>query len=94
MYDHDLIAIKLARKFKSAYRRKGVDILSKGRAIEVAVSPSDLYQSIRQLKRSRAAKKYLVVPPHLVQKARELLKGTGIGIMNPRGQIRKKCRKK
>ena len=60
----------------------------------MAVSLSDLYQSIRQLNRSRASKKYIAVPPYLIPKAKELLEGSGIGIMNTKGQIRKKCRRK
>jgi len=92
--NHDQIANRLARKFKSTHRHQGVDILSQGRAIEVAVTLNDLYQSVKQLKRSRAPKKYLAVPLCLLPKARKLLKGSGIGIMNTKGRIIKKCRKK
>lgn len=92
-YDHDEIAEKLARKFKTKHRREGVDLVSKNRAMEVAVTPEDLRQSLGQLKRSRATKKYMVVPPPLYKEAEGLLKGSGIGIMNPRGQIRKRSKK-
>lgn len=93
-YDHNEIAERLAKKFKTKYRLKGVDIVSKNRAMEVAVTPEDLRQSITQLNRSRAGKKYMVVPPPLYREGERLLKGTGIGIMNPRGQIRKRSRRK
>jgi len=92
--NHDRTANRLARKFRSTYRRRGVDILSQGRAIEVAVTLGDLYQSVKQLRRSRAPKKYLAVPSYLLPKARKLLKGSGIGIMNTKGRIIKKCRKR
>lgn len=93
-YDHDDIANRLAKKSGSRHRRKGVDIVSKGRAIEVAVTQGDMYASVGQLKRSRARKKYMAVPAPMIPDARRLLKGSGIGIMNTRGRIRKRSRKK
>lgn len=92
--NYDQIANRLARKFGTIHRHRGVDILSQGRAIEVVGTLSDLYQSFKQLKRSRAPKKYMVVPSRLLPRARKLLKGSGIGIMNTKGRIIKKCRKK
>lgn len=93
-YDHDEIANRFAKKYKTKHRREGVDIISKNRAMEVATTPEDLRQSLPQLNRSRAAKKYMVVPPPLYKEAEKLLKDTGIGIMNTRGQIRKRSRRK
>jgi len=93
-YDHNKIAELLAKKLRTKHRLEGVDIVSKNRAMEVAVTSEDLRQSIPQLNRSRAKKKYIVVPPPLYQEAKKKLKGTGIGIMNPRGQIRKRSRRK
>ena len=93
-YDHDEIVDRLAKKFKTKHRREGVDIISKNRAMEVATSPEDLRQSVPQLNRSRAAKKYMVVPPSLYKEAEKLLKDTGIGMMNTRGAIKKRSRKK
>jgi len=93
-YDHDEIADKLAKKFKVKHRHKGVDIVSKNRAMEVATTPEDLRQSLPQLNRSRAAKKYMVVPPPLYKETKKLLEDTGIGIMNTRGQIRKRSKRK
>jgi hypothetical protein len=91
---HDRIADRLARKFKTEHRRKGVDIRVKDQAIEVAATPSDLYQSMGQLRRSRKQKKYLAVPREFQDKARQLTKGTGIGVMSPTGKILKRTRKK
>lgn len=93
-YDHDEIADRLAKKFKTKHRREGVDIVSKNRAMEVAITKEDMVQSFGQLKRSRAQKKYLIVPPPLYKNAERLLKDSGIGIMNPRGKIRKRSRRK
>ncbi len=93
-YDHDEIANRLAKKFKTKHRRKGVDIISNNRAMEVATSQEDLHQSVPQLNRSRAAKKYMVVPPSLYKKTKKLLKDTGIGMMNTNGNIKKRSRKK
>jgi len=74
--------------------REGVDLKTKDKAIEVAAGTSDLYQSVGQLRRSRKPKKYMAVPSSLAQKAKKLLKGSGIGIMDARGTIRKKARRK
>ena len=93
-YDHDAIANRLAKKLKTKHRREGVDIVSNDRAIEVAVSKNDLYQSIGQLRRSRAANKYIAVPAPLIPEAERLLEGSGIGIMTTSGKIRKRSRRK
>ena len=76
------------------HRGKGVDILSKGKAIEVAVTPSDIYSSVKQLKRSRAFAKYIAVPTKQVPLARKLLTKTGIGVMNLLGKVQKRTRKR
>lgn len=92
--DHDRIAGRLAKSFKTKHRDRGVDIVSRGVAIEVAVTRDDLFRSVRQLRRSRAKKKYVAVPSALIPKAKEILEGTGIGIMNTRAKIRKRSRRK
>ncbi len=92
--DHNKIADKLAKKLKTKHRHEGVDIVTGGKAIEVAVSPEDVRTSVEQLKRSRAGKKYMAVPPVMVKEAKKLLEGTGIGVMTTSGKIRKRSRKK
>lgn len=92
--EHDKIAKKLAKKFKTPYLREGVDLKPGDRAIEVAATPSDLYQSVGQLKHSRKRVKYMAVPPSLLPETKRLLEGTGIGIMDDKGRIRKKARRK
>ncbi|MFQ6076417.1 MAG: hypothetical protein ACE5Z5_09840 [Candidatus Bathyarchaeia archaeon] len=91
---HDEIAKRLAKKFKTRHRRKGVDLRFGDRAVEVAATDGDLYQSMGQLRRSRKPKKYLAVPRELEQRAKELTKGTGIGVMGPTGRILKRTRRK
>ena len=93
-YDHDAIANRLAKKLKTKHRREGVDIVSQGRAIEVAVNKNDLYQSIAQLNRSRAANKYIALPALLIPDARRLLEDSGIGIMTTSGKIIKRSRRR
>ncbi len=91
---HDKIADRLASKLKTKHRQQGVDIVDRGRAIEVATSESDLHQSVAQLNRSRAAKKYMAVPSSLVPAAERILEGSGIGIMDSSGRIKKRSRRR
>ena len=92
--EHDKMAERLAKKFKTKHRREGVDIKVGDRAVEVATTDSDLRQSVGQLRRSRKEKKYLAVPRDKLRKAKELTEGTGIGVMGPSGKIVKRARKK
>ena len=43
---HDKAADALARKYGTEHRRKGVDILTDDRAIEVAVKDDDIEKSV------------------------------------------------
>ena len=94
MSDHDKSANRLAKKFKTVHRHEGVDIRIPGKSIEVAVTDDDIRQSVRHLKRSRAEKKYMAVPASKLDEAKRRLKGTGIGVMDLDGKIRKRTRKK
>ena len=94
MSDHDKAANRLAKKFKTVHKHEGIDIRIPGMSVEVAVTDDDIYQSIGQLNRSRAEKKFLSVPSGKVEKAKELLEGTGMGVMNLDGKIKKRTRKK
>lgn len=90
---HDRMVKKIAKKRGGRDIRKGVDLRPKDYAIEIAVSDSDLYQSMGQLKRSRKQKKYLAVPSEFRKKALELTKNTGIGVMDGNGNILKRSRR-
>ena len=92
--EHNIIAERLAKKFKTRHRREGVDIKKGTRAIEVAATEGDLYQSMSQLRASRKQHKYVAVPSELLEKAKEIAKSTGIGVMGPTGKIHKRSRKK
>lgn len=90
---HDQIAERLAKKFDADYNEgKGPDI--KGRKIiEVATHEGDLYASMNQL-RGYQKPKYLATTPRLVRKAKEITKGTKIGVMGPTGSIKKRAGRK
>ena len=92
--EHDTMAGRLARKFRTRHRRVGVDIRKGSRAIEVATSESDIYQSMTQLRASRKRHKYVAVPSELLGRATEIAKSTGIGVMGPTGKIHKRSRRK
>ena len=89
---HDEKADALAKKFGTDHDRKGVDIKTKDKAIEITVKKDDIEKSVEQLNLSRKAKKYLAVPPKKVNFAKKVTKGTGIGVMSTTGNIRKRAR--
>ena len=91
---HDRIVDRIASRYGGSHLRKGVDIKVNNKAIEIATTLPDLYQSIHQLNRSRKECKYLSIPQELRRKAFSLLKGTGIGLMDGNGTILKRCRRK
>ena len=89
---HDRAADKLAKEFGTKHERKGVDIKTKDKAIEVAIKKQDILKSVKQLNVSRKPNKYLAVPPKKVNLAKEVTKGTGIGVMSTTSNIRKRAR--
>jgi len=91
---HDKIVDRIAKKYKDKHHRVGVDVRPPKKAIEVAVSPPDLDQSIKQLNRSRKKQKYLVVAKELRENALKKVRGTGIGLMDGNGKIIKRSRKR
>ena len=91
---HDRLVDRLGRILGDTHHYEGVDLKPRYMAVEVAVTESDIYQSISQLNRSRKQRKYLVVPREYRNLARKTLKGTGIGLMDGDGNILKRGRKK
>ena len=88
---HDKIAKNLAKIHKTQYNEgQGPDVPAKNRIIEVATHESDLYSSLDQLKRFQKPR-YIATTSDLINKAKEVTKGTGIGVMGPTGTIRKKA---
>lgn len=89
---HDQIAERFAEQENVEYNRgKGPDVKGKDRTLEIAVSSSDVQSSVKQVRRYR--KPYIVTTPELVEKALDVTKGTGVGVMKLNGQIVKKPRK-
>lgn len=91
---HDQIGERLANKFGTEYKSSiGIDIVTPNRVIEVETKPDGLDQGTHQVEHSDKAR-YLAVPDSLKKKALEKTEGTGIGVMNERGNIVKKASRK
>ncbi len=85
---------KIEKRLRSKERPVGVDFVKGGNAYEFAESKDDIRSSIDQLNRSRVpGLKKLIVPNNLGNYAKDVTKGTGIGIENISGKILKKTRK-
>ena len=88
---HDRIAQQIADKKGTEYHSdKGVDIRTSNQAIEVEVDPSTFKEGLRQLQGTNKAR-YLAVPNDLVREAIDYTSGTGVGVMNERGKIKKRA---
>ena len=91
---HDQIAENLAKKFGVKYKKhKGIDIVTDNRVIEVETTKSGIYQGIDQVKRSTKVR-YIAVNDRNIQNALNTTEGTGIGVMDEKGRIIKKARRK
>jgi len=89
---HDRIAKEIAEKKGTVYHDdKGVDIRTPRQAIEVEVDAGKLKEGVRQLRGTDKAR-YLAVPNELVRDAIEYTDGTGVGVMNEHGRIKKRAR--
>ncbi len=88
---HDKIAKKIAASKGTVYHSdKGVDVRTTRQAIEIEVDLATFSEGIRQLQGHRQAR-YLAVPNDLVKEALERTAGTGVGVMNERGRIKKRA---
>jgi len=89
---HDRIAKEIAKRKDAEYHSdRGVDIRTRIQAIEVEVDANNPKEGVRQLQGTKKAR-YLAVPNELVKEAIEYTKGTGVGVMNEHGRIRKRAR--
>ena len=68
-------------------------MVTNNRVIEVETSKSGIYQGINQVKRSPKVR-YIAVDDGNIQNALDATKGTGIGVMDERGRIIKRARRK
>lgn len=89
---HDRIAQQIADKKGTEYHSdKGVDIRTSAQAIEVEVDAGKFKEGVQQLRGSTKAR-YLAVPNELVNEAIDYTKGSGVGVMNEHGRIKKRAR--
>lgn len=89
---HDRIAKEIAEKKRTVYHAdKGVDVRTSAQAIEVEVDAAKFKEGVRQLRGTTKAP-YLAVPNELVREAIEYTEGTGVGVMNEHGRIKKRAR--
>ena len=89
---HDRIAKQIAERKGTVYHDdRGVDIRTPTQAIEVEVDPGKFKEGVRQLQGSGKAR-YLAVPNDLVEEAIDYTEGSGVGVMNEHGRIRKRAR--
>ena len=88
---HDKIANRIARKEETTYNKgQGPDVKGSRRVVEVATHESDLKDSMRQLQGFRKPR-YLATTPDKVKKAKDITKGTKVGVMGPTGRILKRA---
>jgi hypothetical protein len=91
---HKALAERLARIKKTKYHGdKGVDIRTKNQVIEIEVDPNAFGEAKRQLAGSTKTP-YLAVPSSLINKAKEVMKGTRFGVMGPTGKIYKRGKRR
>jgi hypothetical protein len=91
---HDQIAESLAKKFGTRYKKhKGIDIVTDDRVIEVETTKNGIYQGIDQVKRSPKAR-YIAVNDRNIQNALKATEGTGIGVIDEKGKIVKRARRR
>lgn len=89
---HDRIANEIARKKNTEYHSdEGVDIRTPTQVIEVEVDAGKFKEGVRQLQGSSRAR-YLAVPNELVGEAIGYTEGSGVGVMNEHGRIKKRAR--
>jgi hypothetical protein len=89
---HDRIAKEIAERKNTVYHsEKGVDVRTPTQVIEVEVDTATFKHGVRQLQGSGKAR-YLAVPNGLVNEAIDYTEGTGVGVMNEHGRIKKRAR--
>ena len=88
---HDQIAKRLAQQEGTAYNQgQGPDVETSKRVIEVATNDADLRDSMRQLQ-GFDKPRYLATTSDLLNAAKEITKGTQVGVMGPTGHIAKRA---
>ena len=91
--EHDAIADRLAKKFRAKHYRTGFDVRKHDLVIEVALSEQQIRESVKKLKGSKVKRRYVAVRHEEIDKATKLARGTGVGVMNMLGEIRKRTKR-
>ena len=93
--EHEQAAKRLARKLGTQYHPKlSPDIRGKNIRIEVKSKASEIPKAIEQLGGGQLRKKYVCLPKNEHENAKRLLKGSGIGLLDYRGNCTKRPRRK
>ncbi len=91
---HDDIARRIAKKVGGDYNSvKGPDIVTPQQVIEVGTDPHKVSEEMKQVARYQKPR-YVAGPPRFVQAALEGTEGTGIGVMDDKGKIVKRGRRR
>ena len=87
---HDRIAKEIAENKGTEYHSdKGVDIRTPTQAIEIEVDAGKFKEGVQQLQGTNKTR-YLAVPNKLVKETINYTEGTGVGVMNEHGKIKKR----
>ncbi len=91
---HDDIARRIAKKVGGDYNPvKGPDIVTPQRVIEVGTDPNQVSAEMKQVARYNKPR-YVAGPKPFVKAALKSTQGTGIGVMDGKGNIVKRGRSK
>ena len=92
---HEQVAQRLARKLGTEYDpKRSPDIRAKNVRIEVKSEACEIPKAIEQLGGGQLKKKYVCLPKNEHENAKRLLKGSGIGLLDYRGNCTKRPRRK
>ena len=91
--NHERAAHLIAKKLGGDYNSKrSPDVRSREKRVEVKSYAAEIPKAMKQLGGGQK-KKYVALPQREQAKAKEKLRGSGIGLMNHKGQITKRARR-
>jgi len=92
---HEQVAQRLARKLGTQYDpKRSPDIRGKNVRIEVKSKACEIPKAIEQLGGGQSKKKYVCLPKNEHEDAKRLLEGSGIGLLDYKGNCTKRPRRK
>jgi len=90
---HDRAARRIANMLGGDYdSKRSPDVISKDSRVEVKTYAAEIPKALDQLGRS-AKKKYVALPAGEHEDAKRQLEGTGVGLMDWNGNVRKRPRR-